>query len=439
MFEANMDKKIGLIVEYYGFRSDIRELIAELSIKTNLVLFILKSDEGQIKKLNIEYRLIDEVETVKSKLLKKVFNIFHKKHHFKYDLVSWKLRKIAGYIGVKQLLQIVYFNFMERIPGFLSYNTLLKYLDLNNDNVDDIQAMITLTEIKYDELLSKCFKKNIPIYVYMYSWDHPIKIKKICQNNFIYFVWNNNLKEDLHTLHNVDVERIFNLGSSQLCSIKNFGMSSKISEDYIYFASAWGRLELIAQEVDLIKFVSSYLKKNKLSTKIIFRPYPNVDNKVNKLYESLNQLENVEFDIYEDNDYIFTKNKMYDKYKKIQNSIFTLHTGSTFGMEACYFDVPNIFFTFKESNFKSQQKVPFYLNLKNIINQYHLNKYLKYENALNVADSISDLTNILNDLLLNKEFTNYLKYNKKIASYTPIESMEDITDNILNIIKREYR
>ena len=45
--------------------------------------------------------------------------------------MSWKLRKIAGYIGVKQLLQIVYFNFMERIPGFLSYNTLLKYLDLN--------------------------------------------------------------------------------------------------------------------------------------------------------------------------------------------------------------------------------------------------------------------------------------------------------------------
>ena len=79
MFEANMDKKIGLIVEYYGFRSDIRELIAELSIKTNLVLFILKSDEGQIKKLNIEYRLIDEVETVKSKLLKKVFRL---KIHF---------------------------------------------------------------------------------------------------------------------------------------------------------------------------------------------------------------------------------------------------------------------------------------------------------------------------------------------------------------------
>jgi len=40
-----------------------------------------------------------------------------------------------------------------------------------------------------------------------------------------------------------------------------------------------------------------------------------------------------------------------------------------------------------------------------------------------VSNSIIDLTNILNDLLLNKEFTNYLEYNKKIASYTPIESI----------------
>jgi hypothetical protein len=51
-----------------------------------------------------------------------------------------------------------------------------------------------------------------------------------------------------------------------------------------------------------------------------------------------------------------------------------------------------------------------------------------------VSNSIIDLTNILNDLLLNKEFTNYLEYNKKIASYTPIESIED---NILNIIREK--
>jgi DNA polymerase III delta prime subunit len=434
-----MNKKIGLIVEHYSFRSDIRELIAELSTKTKLVLFIVKSDEEQIKKLNIEYRLIDENETIKNKMLKNIFNIFHKKHHLKYDLVSWKLRKIAAHIGIKQLLQIVYFNFMERIPSFFSYELLLKYLDLNNDNIDDIQAMITLTEIKYDELLSKCFKKTIPLYVYMYSWDHPIKLKKIGQNNFSYLVWNNNLKEDLHFLHNVDLENIYNIASTQLIYVEQYrpSINKVTNNNYIYYASSFARVETVNQEIDLIKFISLYLQKNKLSTKIIFRPYPNVENEVNELYESLKQLGNIEFDIYQDNDFIFTKEKIYAKYEMIQNSIFTLHTGSTFGMEACYFDVPNIFFTFSNSNFSSQKNVPFYLNLKNIINQYHLKKYLLHSEYKNVASSENDLLQVLDDLLLKNKSIDYLAYNRKVRNYTPLKSIGEIADNILEIIKEK--
>ena len=44
-----MKNKVGLIVEHYSFRSDIRDLIDILSEKVDLILYINKCDEIDIK------------------------------------------------------------------------------------------------------------------------------------------------------------------------------------------------------------------------------------------------------------------------------------------------------------------------------------------------------------------------------------------------------
>jgi hypothetical protein len=433
-----MKNKVGLIVEHYSFRSDIRDLIDILSEKVDLILYINKCDEIDIKERGYKYRIINENKFLKNILLKRIFSVFRKKHSLHKDAISWKLRKINSKIGAKQLIQILYFRLYEYFPSILSYDWLLKRLLLNNDIVSDLDALICLTDIRYDELLAKCAHYNVRLYVYVYSWDHPVKLTKIPKDNTIYFTWNNGLKDDLVELHSIDPEKIKVIGSTQFSYIEEYKRkvhSKNLSNDsgYIYCIGTKARIEMFAQEVELIKYISRFIVDNKLNIKIIFRPYPNIQNKAKSLYEDLKSIQNIEFDMYDNDKYIFTKDKIFDKFDKINEAIVTIHTGGTFGVEACYLNSVNLFFTYKESQFNAQKKAPYYLNLSSISNQYHLNKYLNFKNA-NVINCEHELDSALYDILIEKNNNKFHAYNNIVSKLTKLDSMDNIAIKISKTI-----
>lgn len=431
------DKKIGLVVEHFSFRSDVRDLVQDLSKKCDLVLYIDKADELDIKKLEYNYRIISEVNSKYNSLLKIFYYFFRIKHSLHKDAVSWKLRKISSQIRLKQLLQIAWFYVYEYIPGFFSYDFFLKLLRPGQDNISDLDAIICFTDIKNDELLSKCIKANIKLYIYMYSWDHPVKMKKIPLKNSEYLVWSNGLKNDLERIHYVPDSKINIVGSTQLSYAHDFESNEKPTDKigYIYFIGTKARPEMFRQEIDLLKEISKFLIENKINIKIIFRPYPNITEEAKLLYLELQKINNIEFNFYHDDDYIFTREKIFKKFNMIKNSSLVIHTGGTFGLEVCIINSLNLYFTFEKSLLPSQKKVPFYLNLSSISAQHHLKKYINHPRP-NVIKDEKQLKVALSDIFINLNVKKYYQYNYDVSPIVSLDSIENISDRFIEIIHR---
>jgi hypothetical protein len=135
-------------------------------------------------------------------------------------------------------------------------------------------------------------------------------------------------------------------------------------------------------------------------------------------------------DEYRGGDFIFTRDKIMNKYRKIDNSELVIHTGGTFGVEACLLNKVCLYFDFSASNFPSQKRYPFYLNIRSVSNQFHLRKYLRLADK-NVITNEATLAEALEKLLINKTADSFFEYSRNVSSMFPICAMSDVVDKFL--------
>jgi hypothetical protein len=425
-------KKIGLVVDYFSFRSDMREFIRELSGKCDLVLYISGADEELIKGTGYKYRVITPKPCAKNTFLAYCYKVFRHKHGLHKDSIEWKMRKLASPFGLKQALQILLFRLYELIPGLLGYDRYLTLLDPDDNNVSDLAAMIFFTDIKNDSLMASCIKSGIRRMVYVYSWDHPVKLTKLPKNGTIYFVWSQEMSDDLQYIHNIDAKKITIAGSTQLSYVFDYlqekaKVVSSLPEPYIYMVATKGRKEMVSQEIDMINLVIGFLDSNDLPHSIVFRPYPNMGVESQNIVDEMIRNKRVIVDEYRGGDFIFTRDKVMDKYRKIDNSELVIHTGGTFGVEACLLSKVCLYFDFSASNLPSQERYPFYLNIRSVSNQYHLRKYLRLADK-NVITDEATLAEALETLLINKTVDSFSEYSRNVSTMFPICAMSDVVD-----------
>lgn len=436
--EKNM--KIGLILNHISLRSDIRLFIEELSIKNNVVLYGRLEDYELINCQNCEFR---EIKPVKN-LLFKFFNKILRTLYYFIGNLPYTRKEFNDY-QVRIIHKIKDQNYIKKdlkrhklrmkLPHFFSYDKYLSFLFSGNSNISDVDLFIAYTDLNNDNLISQIVQENKNLIVYVHSWDHIPKFTRFLKNKVTYLTWNEFIKDDLINIHKIDKNKIIALGASQFYFIKDFinygDYKDTVKKKYIYFPCSFGYPKVAIQEVKIIKSLSEELFNLDNSITIIVRPYPML--KSWKIYKTLENLKNVSFDSFKQSkDLYMSQNDHMHKCKMIKGAIAVIHTGTTIGLEASYFETPVIYLNINDINYSVSE-----FDENHIFyswNQYHLKKYYYLTNFTSVVKTKLELINVLK-MLLSGDIDELLLYNKKLRTYSPLFNISEFTSEFVKVIK----
>lgn len=423
--KQNKMKKIGVFVDHYSFRADVRDLINLLLSDDRVVIY---ADKNDLTEYSFPVRRLGRVKSFKNKILDFLFGLIVTSAVKKEDSINWKFRRLNNNFNFRTLLKVIYIYITVYFPKFVSADFLLQFYDKNECDLSDVQSILLFSDVKYPCLLSRLAKENIFTCVYIYSWDHPSKLSYVPRQRVQYLVWNESLMEDMYALHYVAKENISVVGSTQLSYLYDYFEEKNTSYNkgkYIYFAAAWGRSEMAKQEISFLNALSEVVLASYPDCYILFRPYPNIEDP--KVYELVDSMPNVEVDHYtSDSKYIFNKENIKDKLIKIDSAAAVFHTGSTFGLEVAYFDTPCIFFIFKDKEYVEQSR--FHMRCSNAVAQHHLNKYLVFEEFRNTVKHKDELKGLVEAIFTYDP--SLKQYNNKISQFTKLKSLNAVADGI---------
>lgn len=419
--------KIGVLAHYLDTRKDLLDLLNLLSQDHIVVAYVRKADIPKIAKLLPvisvipfpEFRGLSRIYELLWQYTFLVFGILPASKYNYYlteriKLLNSSYKKWSGFIQ-SSLLAL-----SSVTPKIITYD---QYLDSipwskNDFKIDsDIDVFLCFTEISNDRIFAKIIQENKPVWTYVYSWDHPCKMKTFSKRTN-YLVWNEGIKEDLITLQFIEKEKIQILGATQFAAIEHFlkpGNShpkdSLHNFPYIYFGCATGYDALARQEVKYCHQIADILNAVLPDWKLVIRPYPFQKNR--DIYMPLRNLLNVVFDESTDPD---------DKFFNIKNAKAFLHFGTTMGYEAMYFDTPSFLLDIAD-----QRKDTL---LHGFVHQYQNDKYLNTTDSM-VIKSCNDLFDFFENLARGQtEFYS----NSKIKSDTPIFSLSVLAENLISHI-----
>ena len=424
-----MQKRIGVLAQYLDSRHDIREYINALAKIHHVVVFLRPADARLASLLSdqIEIRTI-QAQVKKSVwnnlliLLYKLFGILPVSEHNYFITEFFKLNHASLSKWNKWTATII-LQASRFTPKFISYDGYLKALRYKKDTVlNDINEFVCFTQIYDDLFLAHVLDSGKKTKVYVYSWDHPCKMKTFSKRVSEYLVWNEGLKEDLITLQYIDADKVRVYGTTQLTYIHDFLQSSKFDKpyysfEYIYFACATGYPKLVKQEVAVMERTAAFLAAHHPSVKLVVRTYPFFGGE--ELYAPLNKYSNVVIDDYKSrlDPRQFPLEVIVDKLMKMNEAKGLVHLGTTFGLEASYFKGPVIL----------ADVVQEFKELDEFVHQYQNDKYLNLP-FKNVPKSWQAYEEALGAILTNDPSMSL--YNKAVAETTALYSMNNLAQRL---------
>lgn len=328
------------------------------------------------------------------------------------------------------LYQKILLPFIIWSPKFLNYDQFLKKVSKADHTLinPELNDFLFFTQIEADLFLAKLLKEKKNISAYLYSWDHSCKLKKL-PKKIQYFVWSDQIKEDLQTLNRIDSKYIKILGSTQFTLIEEYLNLNRSwdKKPFIYFGFSTAYPPLIKQEMDYIISVHKVIIDEKLNLRLRVRTYPNT--KGQDIYKPLENLEFVDVE-YTDRDRLALKDHTFEKYDTMSQAIAFIHFGTTMGLEACFFDTPSFiidYYSFIDPNDKGWK-------IKNFVHQYQNDKYLIEKDFANVVKSHEAMVQILKDLH-QYAYPKYLEYNKDVLQAFPMISTEGLIQRTSELLK----
>jgi len=424
--------KIGIIVSFFDFRADVRDLIKELqSMGHEVVLFARSGELASIQQQQmpgVVYREIrEDISNWRNRLLEYAFLLFKKLPKSRHNYYLMELFKISNAPSSKAKFIGKITLAIQRLGiNTVSYDFLIQQLQYSgNTHLDDIDQFIGFTEFPSDYLAARVVKEKKPLKVYVYSWDHPCKHTRFSKA-FYYMVWSDCIKNDLLELQHVPAGQVKVVGATQFSYIWDYKQqvysqaSKPFPYPYVYYCCAIGIKELVPQEVAIIKTIAAKLATIQPDWKLVVRPYPVLD--AWGMYKTLHAVSNIILDDdYRKNPFPSPKAANDDKYAKIQAARLVLHTGSTIGLEACLLDTPAFLIDF---GYGKNRKG---LSVYGFIHQYQNEKYL-----LDRRGGIESL-NTLGEMLRTSEMPTH--HSQEIAANFPLNSMKHMAMKIIDDTK----
>lgn len=426
-----MRKKIGVLAQYLDTRHDVREFINTLTTRYDVVVYLRTNDQHFKKLLNSKV----EVRPIRVQIRRSISNhiliFFYRlfgilpsseQNYFITEFFKLNNSKLSAWKRFRESIGLHISRFTPKVMSYDGYLKSLRYA--THTDIHDVDEFLCFTQIYDDLFFAYLLDSGKKVSVYVYSWDHPCKMKTFSKRVDSYLVWNKGLKEDVINLQGIPAKKVTVLGSTQLTYIYEFIHSNKAERryydfPYVYFACATGYPTLVQQEVSIIKKTAEYLDEKHPNLKLVVRTYPFFG--AENYYEPLLHLKNVVIDDYKIR---FDSQQqaielMEDKLMKIAQAQAIIHFGTTFGLEAAYFNHPVVLADFVQEH----------AELNQFVHQYQNDKYLNLGYP-NICKTWQEFTTVLD--AINKQDIKLMDYNSEVSKQTGLLSMTELVQHLLH-------
>jgi len=421
--------KLGVLLQYWDTRNDVRLLVEELARRFDVVLLAQERDRKALEKSPYTVRYVGDRSWFWSRFWGYLFSIFghiprSERNYYIDEYFKLEWLKPAQKFRAGLMLQL-----SQILPKCFSFDAYARQLAGQScAELGDLDALLMVTEICDPGTFGLAQRLGKPTAAYVYSWDHAPKHKRMSPKLDWYFTWNAPVGDDLVELQGVPPARIRPVGSTQLVYVKDYLQNAparqrKIPYDYVYFGCATGSPRFVEQEVRVIVWLANTLREIAPEIKLLVRPYPFLGNW--DLYAPLRSLTNVVFDDafrHGAESRALTREMMNEKFNRLEHARAFVHLGTTLGFECAYFDTPMLFLAPQDFDFGLPRTDR--MHLLNFFGQYHLEKYLELKKYPNVVAQQAGLRPALEAVL--KSPRTMLAYGEEIRAVTPLRSLEEI-------------
>jgi len=425
--------KIGVVAQYLDTRRDIVEVIQRLALKHEIVVYARQADAEKFTTLLSKEIIVSQIPdfTGFSKFFiliwQYLYLLFGQIPDSRYNYYMTERIKLLNpdLQSGQKIIQSVLLLLSKITPDLMSYDQYLNGFLLTKNTLkipSCTDVFLCFTEIYHDWTLAQILGQNKPVWVYVYSWDHPCKMKTFSKK-VKYLVWNDGIKNDLIDLQNIDPEKIYVWGATQFAYIDAFLAAKRksqyptpVNSPYIYLGCATGYESLATEEVKYCGQIATKLLEILPQWKLLVRPYPFLKNE--RVYHALNYFPNVILDTSQ------SDNLLHEKFIKIRDAQAFFHFGTTMGYEASYFDTPS--FLIDLTDIKKDKL------LNGFVHQYQNDKYLN-QGGSNVIKSKDELETVLKNIYGKKAD---LYNNENLRKTMKLQSFDQLSDKLTRLIKQ---
>jgi hypothetical protein len=432
---------IGILINHYDARNDIRDLVAEIARSHRVVLLSKEKTLAHPLPAGVELRPLVSVHLNKRKFWTQLFTWFGKLPRSKENYYINELFKLGRLSPLRQTIGKLKLKLQMWMPRFMSINQLLPILaPCDSTQISDIDNFLLITEFADIPMLARICDSGKPAWAYLYSWDHPCKHTVLTDRLTGYLVWNKKLAQDMEELQGVSLDKCKIIGATQLCPIVDYltspttqpGQGRIEGRPYFYFGCGTGYAPLSRREIKLVADLADLLSKEFPDHLLLVRPYPmfNDDSVLAEIKAKPNVRIDDEFRSFQ----VGRSLRPVDIHKRLdlqRGSACFIHIGTTMGYEAAFLGCPVVFINLiSDLNTGGTADTE---SLSTFARQYHVQRYLvgKYpSSANNLSEAVAALKTAVSfpDKMIS--------YNNYVSSDTPLMSMPQLTQKILEQSQR---
>lgn len=429
---------LGILINHYDARNDIRDLVSELSHVHKVVLLgPLGSVYPEHLAPGIEFRACERRRVLWRRILDQLYRHFGFIPRSKENFYITNLSKMERLSGIRRLLARASLSVRMRWPLRISPECYLRMLvGCDATPIDDIDGFLLITEFSDNALTARIVGSGKPSCAYVYSWDHPCKHAVMAKGIHRYAVWNSELARDMCELQGIPVESCVVVGATQLVPIHQamprLGPScggQVEGRPYFYYGCGVGPLAMARQEMEIVRRLAVAIRNSTPDHLLLVRPYP-MSQDGGGLRSMLAGLDNVRWDDEFQSKQIGRSLESEDILRRIRlqrGAKAFFHVGTTMGFEGSFIGTPCVMLRPPAGSDPDARQ---FEKLAKFAAQYHLHRYL-----VGSANYIEVEPRKLEEALRRcaAGWPALLADNRRVAADTPVRSMSDIANHLARL------